>query len=808
MASRGGPPSVRALISLFAAVIALAASSAVAEAATNPFQIRVAAGYHGALKLGAWMPVTVDVANSGPQFDGTLDIATNTSLPGKGGPPAGVAIYQTPLSLAPGATKHISTYVSEDFGGTVDVRIVSSAGQVVQSAQTSISPTVSGLLVGVLSDNPTALDSIATIHPAGVSPTLLHLSSADLPDSALILRAFDLVALDDFSTDTLTAAQRSALLDYVAEGGALLLSTGGSWRKTLGGLPDGIVPMRITGSTVLANSPALGGVANVEVATGPLANGATTWLDEGGLPLLVESGFGLGQVEMATFDWAQGTIVASSDADALLRQTVVRATYGGSNLGGITSVNPIKGGFGNSVAARGGGLSQALANVPALDLPAWWLIGVVVLVYVLLVGPVNYFVLRAIGRRALAWVTIPVIAVVASGGAYGATILTKGTAVVANEITIVHTQPGWERAYSEQYTGIVTPTRGDFEIGGGDRGRMISPIDYFSNPGLTNVGAVRVNTATGHITLPAMTAFTLRGFATEEIGAAPSVAASAELSGGQVKGTIKNASAMTFTDGIVFSGTGYQKIGELAPGGTVSFAVTPAASTVIGPPTYMQVYRNNLCCGGPAGNSPDVERINEARSSILGTLSNVNYGGVTVSVAPVVVLWTQHPLEQVTVNGAQPRQYVENAVVVNVPIGQFGAGTIPAGVVVARVVDVDAQLTPAGPPGLMIVNSGSVTYSFQPALAAGKRLSGVSLSSTNPYGGKFVGPNGPTTPGVVKAQVWDWTTSNWIDVSYSDSGTTTVPSEAVNPSTGEVRLKLSSDGQFTTAFLSMTGTVS
>lgn len=807
MASRGGPLSVRALISGLAAVIALAASSAVTEAATNPFQITVAAGYHGAVKLGAWMPITVDVANSGPQFDGTLDIATNTSLPGRGGPPAGVAVYQTPLSLAPGATKHISTYVSEDFGGTVDVRIVSSTGQLVQSAQTALSPTVAGLLVGVLSDNPTALDSIATIHPAGVSPTLLHLSNADLPDSALILRAFDLVALDDFSTDTLTAAQRSALLDYVAEGGALLLSTGGSWRKTLGGLPDGIVPMRITGSTVLASSRALGGVSNVEVATGPLAVGAHTWLDEGGLPLLVESAVGLGQVEMATFDWAQGTIVASSDSDALLRQTVVRSTYGGSNPGGISSVNPIKGGFGNSVASRGGGLSQALANVPALDLPAWWLIGVVVLVYVLLVGPVNYFVLRGIGRRALAWVTIPLIAIVASGGAYGATLLTKGTAVIANEIAIVHTQPGWERAYSEQYTGIVTPTRGDFEIGG-TRGRMVSPIDYFSNPGLSNVGAVRINTATGSITLPAMTAFTLRGFATEEIAAAPSIGASAELSGGQVKGTIRNASAMSFTDGIVFSGTGYQKIGPLGPGGTLSFAVTPAASTVVGPPVYMQVYRNNLCCSGPAGNSPDVERINETRSSILGTLSNVNYGPVAVSAAPVVVLWTQHPLEQVTVNGAQPRRYVENAVVLNLPIGQFGAGTIPTGVVLGRVIDVDAQLTPAGPPGLIVANSGTVIYSFQPALAAGKRLGAVSLSSTNPYGGKFIGPNGASTPGVVKGQVWDWTTSSWIDVSYADGGTTTVPPEAVNPSTGEVRLKLSSDGQFTTSFLSMSGTIS
>jgi hypothetical protein len=56
--------------------------------------------------------------------------------------------------------------------------------------------------------------------------------------------------------------------------------------------------------------------------------------------------------------------------------------------------------------------------------------------------------------------------------------------------------------------------------------------------------------------------------------------------------------------------------------------------------------------------------------------------------------------------------------------------------------------------------------------------------------------------------VWNWTTSQWTAVTYADGGTTEVPQEAVNPKTGEVRLKLSSDGQFTTSFLSLSGTVS
>ncbi|HEV2140662.1 MAG TPA: hypothetical protein VGT01_05670, partial [Candidatus Dormibacteraeota bacterium] len=671
MSSRGGSRWVRALVSGSAAAAALVASSAATEAASSQFDIAVAAGYHSAVKLGSWIPVTVDITNKGQQFDGQVQIDASTPFPGKGGPPAGVAVYQTPMSLAPGATKHLRTYLTEDYPGNIDVRIVGSGGAVVQSAQTSITTTVPGLLVAVLSDSPTALDSIATIHPGGVSPTVVHMSGADVPDSALILRAFDLIAVDDFSSDTLTAAQRSALLDYVMQGGSLLLGTGGSWHKTLAGLPAALVPMKVSGSSVLPQSQALGGVASVEVVTGSLADGAAAWSDEGGLPLLVESAIGAGYVEMATFDWAQGSIVAAGEADALLRQTVVRSTYGSPNALAASSLSGSKGGgFGNSVAFRGGSLTQALGNVPALDLPAWWLIGTLVFVYILLVGPVNYFVLRAVGRRAVAWITIPVIAIVASGSAYGATVVTKGTSVLANEIAIVHAQPGWDRAYNEQYTGIVTPTRGDFEIGVAGRGRMISPIDYFNNPGSANVGALRIDTATGTIAMQGMTAFTLRGFATEDIGAPVALDSTAELSGGQVKGTIRNSSSMTFTDGVVLSGGSYQKLGRLQPGGTLSFAVTPGTAMVLGPPPYMQIYPSNLCCSGPSGNSPEVERLNETRSSILSTVTNANFGPFIISAAPVIVLWTQHPFEQVTVNGARPREYVESAVVLNPPIAQ------------------------------------------------------------------------------------------------------------------------------------------
>ena len=66
-------------------------------------------------------------------------------------------------------------------------------------------------------------------------------------------------------------------------------------------------------------------------------------------------------------------------------------------------------------------------------------------------------------------------------------------------------------------------------------------------------------------------------------------------------------------------------------------------------------------------------------------------------------------------------------------------------------------------------------------------------------------PNG--TVAVVKGKVWDWSSSTWVDIAYQDNSSTPIPDSAVNPKTGEVRFKLSSDGSFSSTWLSLSGGV-
>src|SRR5712691_8898314 len=790
--------------------LALPIAAVPVQAASNPLALTVHVGYQDVVKTGGWMPVTVDARNSGTSVDGMLEVQESLNAqPGV----SGFTIYEAPISLASGASKRVRLYLVENTTGATITARITQQGRVAAS-QDSASGATTSALIGVLSDQNTALDDFAAIHPGGVAARVVHLRADDIPDSSIPLRSFDILVIDDFATDSLTAGQRAAIADFVTTGGDLLVGTGAAWRKTLAALPPAILPMQVTGTMVI-DSTAVGG-SEVEVATGTVTNGLT-WLSDAGQPLILERAYGAGVVTMSTFDWNRQPVAVASASRTILRQVMSRAFFG---QGGAAQnvpyavIGPAPMGFASqpSIATRSSVLTQVLGNLPGLDLPSLQLTGALVLIYVLLVGPVNYLVLGAMRRRALAWVTVPLIALLAAGGAYGAGIFTKGRSVQTNQIAILHLQPGSEHAYQETYTGIIPPSRGDYQATAAGERLLISPIA--TNNGYAYAGSVRVNVATNQVTLSRMTAFALGGFATEGVTTAPQLTASVALVNGQLKGTVENHSNVTFTDAVLIAGDNFQTIGALKPGASASLSLAPKATTSLGQPLYMRIYnQSGIYQGGYGPGGPTMtaaDRDNFAKTQIMSLLPNgVGFKGSSAAAAPMLVAWTHQPFQTLSVNGSHPRSTALTAVVLSLPVDQIGTGPLPTGVVSGRIVDVVGDTQSQGPPGMLLMQNGSVTYEFAPALAVGAHLTALSINAQNPYGPKFGPPgNSAQTGPAVTGQVWDWNRAIWTDVAYKDNGTTALPDSAVDPSSGLIRLRLSTtNGGLLAGSLSLSGTV-
>jgi hypothetical protein len=411
-------------------------------------------------------------------------------------------------------------------------------------------------------------------------------------------------------------------------------------------------------------------------------------------------------------------------------------------------------------------------------------------------------VLGVLHRRALSWITLPLIAVLVAAGAYGGALLTKGQSVQTNQVGILHLLPGSDLAYQETYTGVLTPTRGDYTVGLGAP-MLVSPISSYFGGGAPNRSDVQVGLLDGSVGLPGMTGFSLRGFATEGMLAGPpKFTGHLQEVNGRLTGTVENLSRLTFTDAVVIAGDGYQKLGTLAPGDSLAFSITPKPVTFNGPPGVLSIYPNSYFGGGPQNGAPTAaQRDGQTKTQILSLLVGAGFKGGSTSTAPILIAWSDQTFQPVTVNGGHPRSKALTALVVPLPIEEVGAGTLPPNVVIGRIVDVDGD-SQQGPPGVLVLQKGSVTLEFTPPLTPGTRLNGVNLITFNPYKGGISGTTG------TRGEAWDWTQATWVDVGFQDGGTTPLPDAVVNPTTGAVRLRVTAGAEpYMAVPISLTGTV-
>jgi hypothetical protein len=255
-------------------------------------------------------------------------------------------------------------------------------------------------------------------------------------------------------------------------------------------------------------------------------------------------------------------------------------------------------------------------------------------------------------------------------------------------------------------------------------------------------------------------------------------------------------------------GDNFQTFGALKPGATAAVSLDPKPANQFGQPTYTRIYGTAFFNGPQPNQLTDAQREDYAKTQILAVLTTAGSSKGSLATAPMLVAWTHDSFQDLTVNGSHPRSTAETAVALSLSLDQIGTGSLPAGVVSGRIVDVVGDTQGQGPVGMLMIQSGSVTYEFSPSLAAGTQLTGASLATSNPYGGKFIpAPGGATTAPTVQGQVWDWARSTWTDVAYQDNGTTSLPDSAVNPDSGLVRLRLSSSGGFVAGTITLAGTV-
>ncbi len=319
------------------------------------------------------------------------------------------AAYQAHVKVAPRETRSITITAPDRYNSVAVAQTPdgSLAGQAPVSRSRSTA-------IALLTDSQPAADELQGLPLDDIGVRAASYTARTFPASSLGLAPYSAVVIDQFDVQSLSTAQRDALRDFVGRGGGLVVAGGPSWRRTLSSLPAELAPLHATGSAQepLAALAALAGsraAGVVTTATGELRNGSWPVIkSEDGVPLVADAVYGSGTITVLAFD----------PAAEIFGTDLARAAW----TQAMGQVLPHRTGYTPGAWTMPAITFQDALSFPALRtaaLPSPWLVGPLLLLYLVVVAPLNYlFLRRRLRSPDLLWVTAPIIAILFTGGFY------------------------------------------------------------------------------------------------------------------------------------------------------------------------------------------------------------------------------------------------------------------------------------------------------------------------------------------------------------------------------------------------------
>lgn len=532
--------------------------------------LRAQIGFDGFCKEQEWLPIHVQVENTGPDLNAEVQVSYNNDT-------GGASTASMNVELASGSRKEffLDTNFAWAFNRRVTVALLVD-GQVLKKVNANANCLAGeNLLVGVLADTSSAYDVLVDVKPLNGLVRLAQLEIVDLPDRAQAWGALDALILSNIDTGAFTPEQTQALHSWIAAGGKLLVIGGTNWQGTVAGIKD-LMPIDLTATRRVASLTQLQDYVKDPVpldfeailGTGTVREEAQVLLFQDGVPLIVRKQVGFGTVYYFAADPA---------LQPLRNWSGMRQVYE-HLLGSKTPLPTWADGTWYDYRAN-----QALATIPELGLPSIFYICGVLGLYIAVIGPLNYLVLRRLKRRELAWVTIPVLVILFTCLAYGTGFSYRGVTPILNRLAIAQAWDGVDQAQVHALVGLYSPVRTKYDLEAGS-GFLFQP---FSS------GDMSLQAGDSWATLQQGSGMLLPGVSAE-IGDMKAVAVEGSLPALQLdhdlvltiskmnpmlSGNITNKSQYPLEDAILVTPGNWTRLGDLAAGETKPVSLSLATNS-------------------------------------------------------------------------------------------------------------------------------------------------------------------------------------------------------------------------------------
>lgn len=392
---------------------------------TDDFEIQVVCGLNGNFRSGVSIPVTVYIESLRKDFEGMIRMI----VPGDGDYGTDAVAYEKEVLLSAGVQKVVTMSVySSSAMSALKFQLEDESGDIlVDKNVTMKSQSGDQVLVGVLSDDYTALnyfDGLPLSLASGISTNvrLVELDEDIFPEQASGIEALGYLIINSYDTSVLSDAQCNAIKGWVEQGGVLIVGTGPDYSRTLSGFQDdfleGTVGDAMEGTMELdvddpkaLNYTKEQGIMEISLKDGKTLKGIFKQKDmKSGL--VWNRDYKQGHVVVTAFNLGMEPVVSWNQNMKMAALLLEKSAFGYSR----THIERLGYGVGSIIDRWA--LSSALDGLHDVNYPNMKLLGILFVIFVLLVGPGLYLLLKSFDKREWMWLLVPVLAVGFTAGIF------------------------------------------------------------------------------------------------------------------------------------------------------------------------------------------------------------------------------------------------------------------------------------------------------------------------------------------------------------------------------------------------------
>lgn len=423
----------------------------------DDISLDIRVGFDGYVQQNTWVPITVVASNDGSEdIEGELRVVVNNQFA------TGETTYTRPISLPQSSRRTVTLYITNVSSfGTSNIQVdLLRRGRTILSERPAVQFTpAETLLIGIWSDTPQSLAAIGDVKPPSEVDVAV-LDETDLPSLAKGWSALDILVISDTDTGQLSSAQLQAMEEWIISGGRVVIVGGLTFQRTVSGL-ESILPLRPDSSEEVSVEALVEAVAGgsfgqgveeeAEVAIGDPHRDAEVLVVSDNIPLVLYREYGEGRVDFFAADPALEPLRSYQGMNNVWAFILADAEQQPGWSYGFNTTQ--------WATAR-----SAAADIPGVSLPSVLQLLLFLGCYAVLVGPVNYIVLRILKRREWAWLTVPALVLIFSVLAYVTGFRVRGSRPIVHRLAVVQMWQGQETAEVNALVGVWSPRRARYEM--------------------------------------------------------------------------------------------------------------------------------------------------------------------------------------------------------------------------------------------------------------------------------------------------------------------------------------------------------